>query len=217
MIESLFKDWIGGYTMNTRILLIRHAQSIANENGMFGGITDYPLSKSGQAQANSLAKKLEKYEIKKIYSSPLKRAIQTISPSAKFFNKEILIDDNLIEMNVGTWENQLRDELRKKYPETNKYIDETEYYTGMEGQEDTAHVADRMFKAVTKIAKENKGKTIVIVSHYVAINAFLCKIMNIPFEQTKLKIGGIKNTGITEIECDIENSTFNVIKIGSMD
>ena len=99
--------------MNTQILLIRHAQSIANENVLFGGITDYTLSKSGQIQANSLVKRLEKYEIEKIYSSPLKRAIQTISHSANVLNKEIFVDDNLIEINVGAWEKQLRDELRK--------------------------------------------------------------------------------------------------------
>lgn len=202
--------------MKTRILLIRHAQSIANENGMFGGITDYPLSESGQIEANNLTKKLEKYEIEKIYSSPLKRAIQTISPSANVLKKEIFVEDNLIEINVGTWENQLRDELRKKYPETNKYIDETEHYVGMKGQEDTNHVANRMFETITKMAKQNTGKTIVIVSHIVAIRAFLCKIMNIPFEQTKSKIGNIANTGITKIDYDVENNIFNVIELGGL-
>ena len=65
------------------------------------------------------------------------------------------------------------------------------------------------------MAQENKFKTIVIVSHCVAISAFLCRIMNIPFKETKLKIGIIENTGITEIEYEIENHIFNVIKIES--
>ena len=30
--------------MKTIIYMIRHARSIANDNGMFGGITDYELS-----------------------------------------------------------------------------------------------------------------------------------------------------------------------------
>ncbi len=202
--------------MKTQILLIRHAQSVANETGMFGGITDYSLSKDGQIQADSLAKRLEKYKIDNIYSSPLKRAIQTISPFANAVNKEIIIDEDLIEINVGTWENQLRDELRKKYPEENKYIDETEHYIGMEGQENINYVADRMLKAITKIANENKGKTIVIVSHVVAIRAFLCKIMNIPFKETKSKIGNLGNTSITKIDYDSENNNFNIIELGSI-
>lgn len=63
--------------------MIRHARSIANDNGMFGGITDYELSQEGLLQAFALEKRLKDYKFDKIYSSPLKRAIQTITPTAK--------------------------------------------------------------------------------------------------------------------------------------
>lgn len=105
---------------------------------MFGGITDYPLSKIGQTQANSLAKTLEKY----------------------WRNRALC------------WNGRTRRHGACGY---------------------------RMFRTITKMAKENKGKTIVIVSHCVAISAFLCRIMNIPFEETKLKIGIIENTGIQKL------------------
>lgn len=203
--------------MKTNILIIRHAKSVANENGLFGGITDYPLSDFGCNQADDLTKRLKKYQVDKIYSSPLKRARQTIEPYAKEIDKDIIVIDDLIEINVGSWENQLRDDLRKKYPEVNKQIDETEFYTGMDGQEETSNVANRMFNAITELAKENYGKTIVIVSHVVAIRAFLCKILNIPFEQTKQKIGNIGNTSITKIDYDVKNNEYNVIEVGSLE
>ena len=202
--------------MKTHLLIIRHAKSIANENGMFGGITDYPLSEVGSIQAEDLSKRLKKYEIDKIYSSPLKRAKQTITPYAKSINKDIIIVDDLIEINVGSWEDQPRDELRKKFPEVNRKIDETEFYTGMNGQEETKDVSNRMFNAITELAKENGDKTIVIVSHVVAIRAFLCKILNIPFEETKSKIGNLGNTSVTRVDYDLENNEYNVVELGSM-
>ena len=203
--------------MKTRLLIIRHAKSVANENGMFGGITDYPLSQIGNKQAEDLSERLKKYEIDKIYSSPLKRAKQTIIPYAMAINKDVIIVDDLIEINVGSWEDQSRDELRKKFPEVNRKIDETEFYTGIFGQEETVDVASRMFDVITKLAKENCNKTIIIVSHVVAVRAFLCKILNIPFEETKEKIGNLDNTSVTKIDYDIENDEYNVIELGSME
>ena len=200
--------------MNTIIYMIRHAKSIANDNGMFGGITDYDLSKEGLMQAEALAERLKDYEIDKIYCSPLKRAIQTIATTAKMKNMDINIDDGLIEINVGTWEDILRDDLRKMYPEENKYIDETEFYTGMAGQEETIDVANRMYNAILKIAKDNLDKTIIITSHIVAMRAFLCEIMNIPFEQTKKKIGHLGNTSITKVIYDNETNEFEVEYLG---
>ena len=200
--------------METEILIIRHAKSIANDNGMFGGITDYDLSQEGLNQADALALRLKDVHIDKIYSSPLKRAINTIKPTAIAKNQEINIVDDLREINVGLWEDILRDDLRKMYPEENKYIDETEYYTGMIGQEETVDVSDRMYNAILDIAKDNIGKTVVVTSHVVAIRAFLCKIMNIPFEKTKEQIGNLGNTSITKIVYNNDKEKFDVIYLG---
>ncbi len=200
--------------METEILIIRHAKSIANDNGMFGGITDYDLSQEGLNQADALALRLKDVHIDKIYSSPLKRAINTIKPTAIIKNQEINIVDDLREINVGLWEDILRDDLRKMYPEENKYIDETEYYTGMIGQEETVDVSDRMYNAILDIAKDNIGKTVVVTSHVVAIRAFLCKIMNIPFEKTKEQIGNLGNTSITKIVYNNDKERFDVIYLG---
>jgi len=202
--------------MKTIIYIVRHAKSIANENGLFGGITDYELSKEGLQQAENLAIRLKKYEIDNIYSSPLKRAIQTITPTSIIKNKKINIIDDLREINVGTWENILRDELRIKYPKENKYIDETEYYCGMLGQEETCDVANRMYNSIKKIAEDNTNQTIIITSHIVAIRAFLCKILDIPFEQTKEKIGHLSNTSITKVIYDNDIKKFEVIELNNM-
>ncbi len=200
--------------MKTIIYIIRHAKSIANDNGMFGGITDYELSQDGIKQAETLADRLNDYQIDKIYSSPLKRAISTIVPTAIMKKQDIITDDGLREINVGSWENVLRDDLRRMYPEENKYIDETEFYTGMKNQEETIDVANRMYNTILRIAKDNLNKTIIITSHIVAIRAFLCKIMNIPFEETKKRIGDIGNTTITKVIYDEETNNFEVEYIG---
>ena len=200
--------------MITTLYLIRHAQSIGNEKKLFGGITDYELSELGLKQADSLAIKLQDYKIDKIYSSPLRRTIQTITPTAESKNLKINIEENLKELSCGSWENRLRSELYDLYPEIINYIDETGNFRGMQGQEEMIEAQNRMYNTIKKIAIENAGKNVIITTHLVATRAFLCKILNIPFEKTEEKIGDIKNTGITTITYDTDSDKFEVLKIG---
>ena len=66
----------------TRIILVRHGQSVANANLIFAGHSDFDLTDFGRAQAELLAKHLHKNEkIDAIYSSDLKRAYNTDSDS----------------------------------------------------------------------------------------------------------------------------------------
>ena len=71
-----------------------------------------------------------------------------------------------------------------------------------------------MYNAILDIAKDNIGKTVVVTSHVVAIRAFLCKIMNIPFEKTKEQIGNLGNTSITKIVYNNDKERFDVIYLG---
>ena len=44
----------------TTIYLIRHAKSLANKTGMFGGTTDFSLCEEGLLEAENLSKKFQK-------------------------------------------------------------------------------------------------------------------------------------------------------------
>ena len=55
----------------TRIIFIRHGQSLANEQSRFAGHTNVPLTELGKAQAERAAEYIVKHEkIDKIYSYP---------------------------------------------------------------------------------------------------------------------------------------------------
>ena len=68
----------------TRIIFIRHGQSLANEQSRFAGHTNVPLTELGKAQAERAAEYIVKHEkIDKIYSSDLMRAHDTALPVSK--------------------------------------------------------------------------------------------------------------------------------------
>lgn len=92
-----------------RISVIRHGLTEANEKGIYIGTTDYSLSEAGKRQ---LYDKLDEYEyprVQRVYSSPLKRCMETTE--ILFPDSEKMVVDNLREMNFGDFEGKSVEEL----------------------------------------------------------------------------------------------------------
>ena len=92
-----------------RIHFIRHAITVANEEGRYIGITESPISERGRKE---LEKKLEEFTYPaadKMYVSPLKRCIAT----ASFIYPEgyARVVPELREMNFGDFEGKKATEL----------------------------------------------------------------------------------------------------------
>lgn len=85
------------------IYVLRHGQTDYNLSGKFQGQVDVLLNENGIAQAKETAKELSKVKFDKVFSSPLKRAIQTVEFVAK---DKIEIDKRLIERSFGKLEGQ---------------------------------------------------------------------------------------------------------------
>ena len=85
-----------------RISILRHGITEANENGIYIGKTDLPLSEAGREALEDKYDQLEYPKVQRVYSSPLERAIQ--SAEILFPDREIVIIDDLREMDFGVFE-----------------------------------------------------------------------------------------------------------------
>lgn len=90
------------------IILLRHAHSHANKNGILAGrMPGIRLSSIGKSESLKLVERLSDTEINYIHSSPLDRCIQTIDPYLNTLGKsnlqEFCLEDRLIEMDYGRW------------------------------------------------------------------------------------------------------------------
>jgi len=74
----------------TKIIFVRHGQTLWNELGKYQGHTDVPLSKTGIEQAYKVAKRLKQEKVDAIYCSDLKRAKQTAEIIALEHNLPII-------------------------------------------------------------------------------------------------------------------------------
>ena len=64
-----------------KLYLIRHGQTLWNQEGKIQGKTDIPLNDEGRKQAGLLAEAMENRPVGAVYSSPLKRAFETAPAS----------------------------------------------------------------------------------------------------------------------------------------
>ncbi|MBQ8961961.1 MAG: histidine phosphatase family protein [Ruminococcus sp.] len=95
-----------------RISVIRHGMTVANENGVYIGSTDLPLSSKGAAE---LAAKMDEKDyptVHRVYSSPLRRCTETAE--ILFPETEICTVDDLRELDLGQFENKGVEELLQR-------------------------------------------------------------------------------------------------------
>ncbi len=193
----------------TTIYLVRHAQSDGNNKSLFQGITDCELSENGLKQLEFLAERFKDIKIDKVYSSPLKRTRATAGAINKYHNHDIIIDDGLIELNGGIFENRTWDDLYSSHAKEMEIWENSHHLFEIEKGETMKQLYDRITKTILNIVKENEGKTIAIASHGCAIRTFLCFANRIEFS----RIGEIEwcgNTGVTKVEFD-DNLIPNLI------
>lgn len=159
--------------MKTVIYLVRHAEAEGNVKRIFHGWTDSMITEKGHMQANKMAEVFKSIHVDVIYSSNLRRTIQTAEYIAALKKIPIILREGLREINGGDWECAGWDELSEKWPE--------EYYTWankpqkhiMPNGETMEGFQKRLIKEIENIVGLNKGKDVCIVTHGTAIRSLL--------------------------------------------
>src|SRR5260370_37973533 len=86
------------------LFIVRHADAIpeADEIIPSGIYDDLPLSRVGREQAQALAERLSSLNFDAIYSSPLRRCLETAEPLAERLGIQPIIAEDLRELKLGT-------------------------------------------------------------------------------------------------------------------
>ena len=193
----------------TKILLIRHGQSVSNVKGVFTGHLNLELTELGHQQAQLTAEFiLENYKVDKVYASDLCRAADTGRAVAQPLGLPVCTDTRLREVYAGIWEGRSFDELTANFPSYAIFRGDIGACQ-TDGGESIAQLNQRVLEAVEEIASDNEGKTIVIATHATPIRAIMthCKGLSL----TKMKdVPWVTNASVTEVIC--ENGTIRLGK-----
>lgn len=160
------KDYVGvPYAQRAagkEIIFIRHAESQGNVDGLWHGRTDGPLSEGGEASLEALAKRMSRWDVDVVISSPLERTRRT----AAAVGGEVVIDEDFIEMDVGRWEGLSFEETERDHRDELKAAF-TDWDTPLGGTgESLNEVARRAYGAMQKVLDRlSDGQRAVVVTH----------------------------------------------------
>ena len=183
----------------TKIILVRHGESEGNLEKKFLGHTDLDLSPNGYKQAELLRKHFENIDIDVIYSSDLIRAYNTIKPVSDMKNIPIITSEKLREIYAGEWEKKRFDDLEIEYEEEYNIWKNNIGFSRCTGGESVADLQERVYEEITRIVKENDGKTICIATHSTPIRTFIAKCSGYSLAEIN-KIKWVANASLSVFE-----------------
>ena len=187
----------------TKFLLVRHGESQGNAKRVYLGHTDLDLSENGYLQAEMTAALLRDVKIDEIYSSSLKRAVNTAVPHAKLHGLPIHAEDALREIYLGDWENLPIDLLMTEHRD--KFIGEWTENFGIARPphgESVEEAAERFLGRLFEIARDNIGKTVLVTAHAAVIRASFAKASGIPADRVAKELPFPANASVSVLYFD---------------
>ena len=167
--------------MAVKIFLIRHGQTESNIQGRYQGSLDTILTETGKEQAKLAKKYLSQVNFSSIYSSPMKRALESANIFAEGTGIEIKIREGLKELNFGKWEGLQFEEINRIYRKDYQDWLSDPYKHPPTGGESFGALILRAEADITKMLEENEdGSNIAVITHGGVILALIVNWLKIP-------------------------------------
>lgn len=182
----------------SKLYLVRHGESEWNILNKVQGQSNVSLTNKGKQQAMKIGKRLKHENINLIFSSDLKRAIQTANIIGEFTKLEVISLEELREIRFGVWEGLTTKEIMEKYINEHTIWMTEPHNLSLPEAERLIELQERLLKAVSDLVRKDKNKNILIVSHGASIKTLILGILGIDLSfYNKLTIG---NASLSIIE-----------------
>jgi Fructose-2,6-bisphosphatase len=162
-----------------KLILVRHAETEWNRLGRCQGFADLELNDNGRKQVKELAKSLREKTISVVYSSDLRRAVDTAKAIADYHGLGVKVDPDLREMNQGDLEGLTFDAIRERYAGLLNEWRENPESVRLPLGETLKEVQERALRAVERMYDKHNGETVVAVSHNFTIATLLCRFTGV--------------------------------------
>jgi len=176
-----------------KLILARHGETVWNVEKIYRGRTDVNLDEVGIKQAELLGKYLSNWKLEAIYSSPIKRALDTANIIARYQKIGVNIAEGLIDFDYGEWQSLPEQEVKRLYPALLNEWHNNPHKVRMPGGESLEDVRRRAIEVVNDILSKYQG-SVVLVSHRVVNKVLICSLLgldNSHFWNINQDVGGI--------------------------
>ena len=197
----------------TRLVLVRHGETIWHGENRYAGTTDVALTDRGWEQARELAEWARTADLTAVWASTLSRARSTASLCAEATGLTLQVDDRLRELDFGDGEGLTRAEMTAQFPEALDAFRTDPVSRHLPGGEHPADAAERFTRCLRDIAATNPDGRVLVVAHTTAIRLALCQIMGIPLREYRRLFPFVRNCSLTELR--LHEGQFSVMEFNS--
>ena len=148
-----------------RLLLVRHGEIERNCPARYWGSTDVALNQTGLRQAEQLRVRLVEEPIDCVYSSDLKRALDTAEVIASIHHREIVTCPELREIDFGRIEGLTFDQVSQSHPDIVRLWMERSTKLRYPGGESIDEVERRVIRFRERLESNGREETVLVVAH----------------------------------------------------
>jgi phosphoserine phosphatase len=168
-------------TQKTHLYFIRHGETDYNRlRIMQGRCVDVSLNRRGRAQASAVADRLAEIPLNAIYSSTLRRALETAEeialrhPGVPMYSLR-----DLEEMSWGVFEGRpVAGDVERVFEEMNHRWRSGDFALSVEGGESILCVQRRALRAMQHVLEHHEGGTVVVVTHGRFLRVLLASLLD---------------------------------------
>jgi broad specificity phosphatase PhoE len=181
----------------TTLVLVRHGETDWNRENRFQGHADPPLNENGRAQARKLAGELRTERFAALYTSPLRRALETAELLAAELRLQAREETSLKEVDVGSWSGLTRTDVEARFPDG--FARWLEYGHGWDDGESYEELGDRVVAGLLSIGARHTGTAVMAVTHGGPIRSALASAERVPFDEARRSIHVVGNCAVVRL------------------
>lgn len=191
-----------------KMYFLRHGETDGNKEKILQGRIDNPLNENGKSQAMNARNEIDEIVFDDVYTSPLRRAVETAMIASGHEEEEIIKDERLVEISFGDMEGRVVSKDNEKmvnffmHPELYEVVDNGESYESL---------LDRIGEFLNEMRykyKDNPDANILVVSHGALIHGIILLIKKL--ELKDFWVANVANCAITIAEYD--GTDYHIIR-----
>ncbi|MFD1934931.1 histidine phosphatase family protein [Nonomuraea mangrovi] len=183
----------------TRLVLVRHGESVWHAENRYAGISDIALTPLGVRQADWLAGWAGEAGLSSVWASTLSRSMRTAEPCAQAVGAPLRTDERLRELAFGEAEGLTAAEMHQRFPRAREDFRADPVAHHLPGGEDPVKAAARFTECLRDIAAEHPGERVLVVAHTTVIRLALCRLIGVPLREYRRLFPFLRNCALTEI------------------
>lgn len=184
----------------SRLVLVRHAETTAQEQGLYIGTGDMDLTDHGRQQADLLGDWAKSASLDAIWSSPLTRALATVSPAAEVTGIRTRVDDRLRELHFGVAEGRTLEQLNDDFRAEVEAFRAAPVDNHLPKGEDPHQAALRVLEFLEEAGKQHAHGRVLVVFHNTVLRLALCHLLGIPLNEYRRRFPLVHNCALTEVQ-----------------